>query len=51
MKGFMIGAVTAFVLAMLTYFGLQFGTVSTVAQYTVQSAHVEKDTFIERGAE
>ncbi len=40
MKGFMIGTVATFALATLTYFGLQFGSVTTAAQYTVQFGNV-----------
>lgn len=37
MSGFLIGAVAAFALAALTYFGLQYGTVTTAARYSVET--------------
>ncbi len=37
MNGFLIGAVAAVALATLTYFGLQYGTVTTAARYSVDS--------------
>lgn len=37
MSGFLIGAVAAVALAALTWFGLQYGTVTTAARYSVET--------------